>query len=337
MSNSENRHPNIQESKNNKVRLFSEKDKDVLGTLPGVDIQVSDFIDRNILHRVLQNAEVIYGPKQHAAPKFTIQNVLGRGSYATVLRVLEEESNEHFAVKVIRRQVSFRRIQRDQVRDIRNEVLIHSSVRHENIIRLYHAFLTETHAFLVMELADNSLSNLIEERFPFNEEYISKIAKGLMSGLMFCHRVGLVHRDIKCENVLLVNGVAKICDFGCSCATDDEERLARKCGTVQYQAPESTRTMENELYLPSAADFFALGVTVFRTIFRTYPDFESDEVAGETVIFPPFPRITNHAVDVIRGLLHENPFRRYGGETLSYHFWFGRTGNAFSSLRGSRS
>lgn len=335
MSNSENRHPNIQQTNNNKVQLFVEKDKDVLGKLPGVDIQKAAFIDKNILHRVLKNAEVIYGPKQHASPKFTIQNVLGRGSYATVLQVFEEESNERFAVKVICRQVYFRRIHRDQVRDIRNEVLIHSSVNHENIIRLYHAFLTETHAFLVMELADNSLSNLIEERFPFNEEYISKIAKGLMSGLMFCHRAGLVHRDVKCENVLLVNGVAKICDFGCSCATGDVERLARKCGTFQYQAPESTRQIENDLHLPSAVDFFALGVTLFRTIFRAYPDFEEDELSGETVIFPPFPRISNHAMDVISGLLHENPFRRYGGEILSYHVWFHRTGNM--SQRASRS
>lgn len=126
------------------------------------------------------------------------------------------------------------------------EVLILKRIRHRNIVRLYEYFETEKHILFVMELcAGGDLLNYVRKRRRLHENQAKVIFGQLLSAIDHCHQRGILHRDIKLDNILLdaQSGDVKLCDFGVSKALHRngagwESGLTEQCGTPAYIAPE---------------------------------------------------------------------------------------------------
>ena len=98
------------------------------------------------------------------------------------------------------------------------EVQILQRTRHKNIVRLYDSFESNKHIVFVMELcAGGDLLNYVRKRRKLKEDSAKFVFRQVVEGLQYCHSKGIVHRDMKLDNVLLdESGTVKICDFGVS-------------------------------------------------------------------------------------------------------------------------
>ena len=105
-----------------------------------------------------------------------------------------------------------------QRRKVLHEVVILKQTRHKNIVRLFEYFETQKHYLFVIEIAPGGdLLSYVRKRRQLKEDVAKSVFKQLISGLHYCHSKGILHRDIKLDNILLSNnGEVKICDFGVS-------------------------------------------------------------------------------------------------------------------------
>ncbi len=143
-----------------------------------------------------------------------------------------------------------------------------------------------------MPLYSDSLSSLIERVGPLPETRLTQIAAQVVSGLAFAHGRGIVHRDIKGDNVLLdADGTAVIADFGTAQAVSGyvtATGVNMTMGTPQYISPEQAqgRTVDGR------SDLYSLGVTLYKAAtgevpFRSTDWFELARMHVEEKPFPP--------------------------------------------------
>ena len=171
--------------------------------------------------------------------------VLGRGVSSVVRRMLFRKSGHPFAVKII--DVSRDIVDADGL-NLREQTMREINILrlvggHENIIKLMDVFDTPTFVFLVFELCVNGeLFDHLEREERFSEKKARRIMKQVFEAIRHCHSKGVIHRDIKMENILLDQDEnVKLTDFGFAKIIQPKERLYDLCGTPGYLAPELLR------------------------------------------------------------------------------------------------
>lgn len=281
-------------------------------------------IDTRCLHGPMNIAPRLAGSDDGPRSMYTIEKVLGRGGFGVVLHVTKDGTDEEYALKVLQRWVHKKNGPRDYTEMILNEIRIHSYMTHDNIIRLHEAFVSDTHAFMVMELADSSLGDRHVDLQNMSEDRIAELIRQITMGLDYCHNFNVVHRDIKRSNILLKDGVAKIADFGLSCSMNDRDGLDNTVGTPGYQAPELQNIPERGLTIPTAVDYYALGVTLYRLVFQEYPRFRTGLFGQGTVVFSQRSVGSRAVRNLICGLLRRNPRMRYNANSVLNHRWMNR-------------
>lgn len=125
-------------------------------------------------------------------------------------------------------------------------------------------------ALALMCSRDGDLQNWVFQKGPQSEAFASEIQRGLLSALAHVHSRGIVHRDVKSENVLIVDG-GKSCvltDFGLAALALDAAAMSVPCGSVGYVAPEVLR---REVPYGNKVDVFGAGVTLYYTLSRALP------------------------------------------------------------------
>lgn len=112
-------------------------------------------------------------------------------------------------------------------------------LNHPNIVSLYEILSTETSIFIVSEHCPHGdLFDALTRQGRFSESVTRIWFKQLMSAIEYCHQLGIIHRDLKLENILLdENDNVKICDFGFARQTDKNQLLKTFCGSLAYSAP----------------------------------------------------------------------------------------------------
>lgn len=127
---------------------------------------------------------------------------------------------------------------------VRQEYKILKKARQANIVRLYESFDTESHIVYVMEVCGGGdLLTYVRRRRKLKEDHAKFLFKQIIKGLQYVHSKGVLHRDIKLDNILLTSeGEVKICDFGVSKLVNNPNSLqTEQCGTPAYIAPEVFR------------------------------------------------------------------------------------------------
>jgi len=207
---------------------------------------------------------------------YSVKEQIGKGGYATVYRVVDRETGEQLAVKIIEKR-QFQLNAPHRWRDQLNEAEILRKLNHPGIIKLKQKFATDEALFLVMELVrGGELFDRLVEGACYTEERAKLLTKNLLEAVKYLHDNDIVHRDLKPENILLVSKdddtTIKLADFGV--AKEERGGRATVCGTVNYIAPEVLKRQDSILgegRYGKSVDMWSLGVVVFIMLTKCPP------------------------------------------------------------------
>jgi len=227
--------------------------------------------------RVFEDDELV-------AFRYRIRGLLGRGGMGEVYEAEDLELHERVALKVLRRELAERPGALEQ---LKREIALARKVSHPNVCRLFDvgfhlrtsASGSERICFFTMELLQGeSLSTRLHRTGPLSPDEARPLVRQLCEGLLAAHEAGIVHRDLKSANVLLVSARpgssprAVITDFGLARLVDESpaapvEPATRLIGTPAYMAPEQ---LEGKPITP-ATDLYALGIILFELLTGARP------------------------------------------------------------------
>ena len=227
--------------------------------------------------------------------RYQLQEPIGRGGMATIYRGRDRRMDRVVAIKVLRDIYS---TDTKFVTRFQREAKAASALQHPNIVQVYDYGQTDGNYFIVMELVEGTdlrryLRSRINQHGVLDTERAIIIAHDVALGLGAAHRRGIVHRDVKPQNILVGrDGSIKLTDFGIASVYKDinAERLTTTgmtLGTVQYYAPEQA---QGEIVFP-AADVYALGIVMYEMLTGHTP-FDGDTpvaVAMQHIQDPPVP------------------------------------------------
>lgn len=201
---------------------------------------------------------------------------LGSGLSGTVIKAKHRVTGIQFALKTLELKQSDRENQ-----DLKNELKIMAQLDHPNIVRLVETYYTKDCVHLIMELCPGGeLFDRLLERRRYHEDQARDLIRKVLNVVRFCHDRGIVHRDLKLENILFDSrgegAEVKICDFGLSKRYGSSiKNMSDKVGTPYYMAPEVLDGQYDE-----KCDLWSVGVITFMLL------------TGK----PPFPGATNEDI-----------------------------------------
>jgi len=260
--------------------------------------------------------------------------VLGQGYFAVVKVGKDLKTGEEVAVKFVKKSL----VEREET--LANEIDILGSINHPNVVGLRAIFDTEETLFIVMDLMKGGeLYEEIVKRKTFSEKDASKIMAQLFSALAYLHNKGIVHRDLKLENLLLVKDSdpdlhIKLADFGLS-KLYSGKALQTACGTPFYVAPD---ILMGDGY-GTGVDMWASGVLLYVLLSGRLP-FAADT---DTELFklimvgdliwksPQFDTVSAEAKDLISKLIVVEPEQRLSAKQALDHPFIANKGASGSA------
>jgi serine/threonine protein kinase len=261
-----------------------------------------------------------------------LDRVLGSGGSSTVVRASPVgDPAAAVALKAVSKSALGRRAQRYLAR----EIAVHRAIpRHPHIVDLHAVFENKAGVYLVMELlrGGDLYAAMRRDRRGLEEPIALTIVAQVLDALAHIHALGISHRDVKLENIVLVRKTplrhasalddvhVKLVDFGLACArrpgAPSADRLSReKCGTLRYAAPE---VFAETPYAPERADLWSVGVVLYSIIAHRHPYGGN---TGKDVLHmidstdlrldaPGFSHISDDTKALIRALLDKDPGAR---------------------------
>jgi eukaryotic-like serine/threonine-protein kinase len=211
------------------------------------------------------------------AGRYKIQDLVGKGGMGVVYRALDCELDDEIALKVLRLDAFDEGTQ--AVQTLKQEIRLARKITHPNVVRTHDLGEAEGIRFLTMEyVPGTTLREVIDRRGAVSLGPGLQIAKQLCRGLAAVHEAGIIHRDIKPHNIMVLpNGVVKLMDFGIARSAeglDTGNRPGQTVGTPYYMSPEQARSAN----LDPRSDVYSVGVVLYELFTGTRP-IEADSAA----------------------------------------------------------
>jgi serine/threonine protein kinase len=233
--------------------------------------------------------------------EYELQNLLGTGAYALVYQVRNRSTGKDFALKVVEKPPLAARALLPQLQ--REIEQLRAFANTPNVVQLCEVVDTINCVFLLFELCERSLDELVLEEGALDEEDALQWFRQALLGVRELHAVGTVHRDIKPSNMLIDSeGVLRICDFGWACRED--EALTGMSGTPQYAPPEMLQMVGPPHTVK--VDVYSLGACLQHLLLGRMPNAANDLPVGIS------PEIT----ELLAELMHNDPESRPSVEEL---------------------
>jgi len=219
------------------------------------------------------------------------------------------------------------------VLEVRKEVDAGNRLKHPNVSNFIEYFENENNHYLVLDRVHGSdLFSIIEKRkfVPFSDSEARSMFKQILKAMQYCHKQGIVHRDIKLENILRgSDGHITLIDFGLCDTVNEGDLSERFCGSMDYVAPE---VLSRKTYDAYVSDMFSLGIVLYALLFAEFPFVAKDRVkairAGLTMPKPKFCdqkmkkwNVDPDAKDLILKLLTQDPLERLTLMDAKFHPW----------------
>ncbi|KAJ1655813.1 Serine/threonine-protein kinase [Dispira simplex] len=204
--------------------------------------------------------------------EYEVIRVLGQGSYGKVKLVRNSLTQEHMAVKIVKRyprhkhrksHPEYKRAKTLDQRVLREANLSRIlGEQHPNIIFLKDFRATYTHFYLFYEYIDGITMSERIGRSGLSECKVKQYFREILEALGFCHAYSIIHRDLKLENVMIDRHTKriKLIDFGLANFFDSQSMLSTACGSIPYTAPEILR---GDKYVGPEVDVWSVGILLY--------------------------------------------------------------------------
>ncbi|XP_039164797.1 mitogen-activated protein kinase kinase kinase 1-like [Eucalyptus grandis] len=243
--------------------------------------------------------------------------LLGKGSFGEVYQALTNDGF-FFAVK----EVCFLDQGSHGKESLLQEISILSQLQHENIVQYYGTKEDDKKLYIFLELMTEGSLETLYRQYNLSDLQVSAYTKQILNGLKYLHDQHVVHRDIKCANILVdARSCVKLADFGLAKAIKKNDAKSSK-GSFRWMAPEVVNPKNKSYGL--AADIWSLGCTVLEMLTRQYPYSHLEEAPavfkiGQGELPPLPPSLSRDAEDFILSCLEVNPNKRPSAAQLLDH------------------
>ena len=253
------------------------------------------------------------------AGRYDVKEILGAGGMGVVYRAFDRELQEPVAIKTLKPEAMATGAALDR---FKQEIRLARKIAHRNVVRTYDLGEQNGMYYLTMEYVEGtSLKQLIVSRGKLPVEVTLTVGKQLCRALEVAHAEGVIHRDIKPQNIVVEpNGFLKVMDFGIARLANPPQgkgltEAGTAIGTPDYMSPEQLSGLE----LDPRSDLYAAGVVLFECLTGRLP-FEAETtwalVAKHLEEEPPDPRLTTPDVPgalavVILKAMAKDPRKRF--------------------------
>eukprot|EP00760_Papus_ankaliazontas_P031410 PhM_4_TR5272/c0_g1_i1/m.98980 len=262
---------------------------------------------------------------------------LGVGAFGAVYSAINLDTGETMAVKLCKGQQLRQALTNNKLVTPQQEAQRLQALSHPNLLKVY-GFEVDPgsgDSFMFMELMAGSLKGRVREFGPLPEHVVRDYAKQLLLGLQHLHQKGILHRDVKPDNMLInAAGVVKLADFGLSRDSLQFETVGI-CGTPAYMSPECIRGRYG-----IASDIWALGCSLIELLSADAPWSEVEAESTTQLMYaiatsrlgPALPReISTECADFLEKTLLIDARQRWDASSLLEHEWLSRSDRDGSS------
>lgn len=273
-------------------------------------------------------SRVILAPGSVLGGRYEILKTLGEGGMGAVFQARDREVDRIVALKVIRPELA---ASQDILRRFRQELVLARQITHRNVVRIYDLGVADGVRFISMEyIGGQELGEILEKRGKLPPREAAEILLQVSRGLAAAHAEGVVHRDLKPQNIMIdKQGRAAVMDFGIAHSVEEAglivrnaeaatgesphlTRLGSLLGTPRYMSPEQARAEK----VDKRSDLFTVGLILYELTTGDLPAAATlkemlTDRSTKQIPAPIDPEIPRALSDIIGRCLRLNPAERY--------------------------
>lgn len=251
--------------------------------------------------------------------KIQLLNEIGCGASSTVYKAIDSSNNKSVAVKILN-------LERNAIDDVFKEISILQSLKHSNVVNIIDSFVKNKDIWVIMPLSLGSVKQIMKQNYSdgLKDEYLmATIIKETLKGLEYIHKAGLIHRDIKADNILISdNGDIKIADFGIVGNMTKGNCCNTFVGTVCWMSPEMNEQRGHDF----KTDIWSLGIMALEIGYGEPPYYDHEGLKVLLSIMTEEPptykyyeeksRYSKHFISFVDRCLKKNPNDRINATKL---------------------